>query len=152
MGLSKTKFMPTKLVRIHDMKVVKGSQVKEGYYALSYSWNQSGDSIIDQVTGKSMRVDEGKHKIIFPYEKKIQRRGKKNKMKGKVKYVKFEGTIQQICKQFNIQYIWYDQMCINQNNKDEKKNEKYATCIIFIATLIAQWHLSLILIQEIILL
>ncbi|KAI9264150.1 hypothetical protein BDA99DRAFT_508538, partial [Phascolomyces articulosus] len=40
-----------------------------------------------------------------------------------VQYVKFEGIIQQICQQFNIKYIWYDQLCINQDNKEEKQNE-----------------------------
>ncbi|KAI9274712.1 hypothetical protein BDA99DRAFT_498325, partial [Phascolomyces articulosus] len=40
-----------------------------------------------------------------------------------IKYVKFEGIIQQICQQFNIKYIWYDQLCINQNNKEEKQHE-----------------------------
>ncbi|KAI9250133.1 hypothetical protein BDA99DRAFT_608442, partial [Phascolomyces articulosus] len=77
--LPKPDFMPTKLVRISDMKLIRGSQVHEGYCALSYSWNQSGDSVLDQVTGKEKRIDEGKHKIIFPFEKKIRRRGKKNK-------------------------------------------------------------------------
>ncbi|KAI9245231.1 hypothetical protein BDA99DRAFT_528307 [Phascolomyces articulosus] len=40
-----------------------------------------------------------------------------------IKYVKFEGIIQQICQQFNIKYIWCDQLCINQNNKEEKLRE-----------------------------
>ncbi|KAI9251475.1 hypothetical protein BDA99DRAFT_521976 [Phascolomyces articulosus] len=40
-----------------------------------------------------------------------------------VQYVKFEGIIQQICQQFNIKYIWYDQLCINQDNKEEKQRE-----------------------------
>ncbi|KAI9271525.1 hypothetical protein BDA99DRAFT_534011 [Phascolomyces articulosus] len=53
--LPKTDFMPTKLVRISDMKVVDGSQVNEGYCALSYSWNQSGDILID---GKTEKINE----------------------------------------------------------------------------------------------
>ncbi|KAI9253528.1 hypothetical protein BDA99DRAFT_563104 [Phascolomyces articulosus] len=69
-GLPKPEFMPTKLVRITDMKVVNGSQVHEGYCALSYSWNQSGEVIKDNITGKSKRVDQGKHKIIT-FEKAI---------------------------------------------------------------------------------
>ncbi|KAI9255256.1 hypothetical protein BDA99DRAFT_156861 [Phascolomyces articulosus] len=35
-----------------------------------------------------------------------------------ISFVKFEDLIQQICKDFNIQYIWYDQLCIN--NKKSK--------------------------------
>ncbi|KAI9271836.1 hypothetical protein BDA99DRAFT_595076 [Phascolomyces articulosus] len=62
--LPKADFMPTKLVRISDMTVVDGSQVNEGYCAFSYSWNQSGDMVLDETTGKYKRIDEGKHKII----------------------------------------------------------------------------------------
>ncbi|KAI9271680.1 hypothetical protein BDA99DRAFT_410118, partial [Phascolomyces articulosus] len=28
-----------------------------------------------------------------------------------------------ICQQHNIKYIWYDQLCINQDNKEEKQRE-----------------------------
>ncbi|KAI9253449.1 hypothetical protein BDA99DRAFT_563032 [Phascolomyces articulosus] len=37
-----------------------------------------------------------------------------------IKYVKFECIIQQICQQFNIKYIWHNQFCINQNNKEKQ--------------------------------
>ncbi|KAI9253533.1 hypothetical protein BDA99DRAFT_540787 [Phascolomyces articulosus] len=150
--LPKPNFMPSKLVRISDMTVVYGSQVNEGYCALSYSWNQSGDIQRDD-HGKYTRIDEGKHKIIsydnfFPcmifsrskvainyddlpfYEwrrlEKIYHVLKivddKNYYFTKtIQYVKFEGIIQQICQQFNIKYIWYDQLCINQDDKEEKQ-------------------------------
>ncbi|KAI8144017.1 hypothetical protein BJV82DRAFT_74360 [Fennellomyces sp. T-0311] len=39
------------------------------------------------------------------------------------RFVKFEGFIQQLCKYFGIQYIWYDQMCIDQNDHDAKVQE-----------------------------
>ncbi|KAI9271670.1 hypothetical protein BDA99DRAFT_556892 [Phascolomyces articulosus] len=144
--LPKPDFMPTKLVRISDMKVIDGSQVNEGYCTLSYSWNQSGDMVLDKTTGKYKRTDEGKHKIIFydniypdmiiPYHKTFNNM-KFNKIyevfaimefynycfTKTIKYVKFEGIIQQICQQFNIKYIWYDQLCINQDNKEEKHHE-----------------------------
>ncbi|KAI9271495.1 hypothetical protein BDA99DRAFT_533983 [Phascolomyces articulosus] len=152
--LPKPDFMPTKLVRISDMKVVDGSQVNEGYCALSYSWDQSGDIQQDD-NGKYVRVDDGKHKIIsydgiFPdmiipryktpvvYNYRIIERGSKlEKMyyvlkiiddenyyfSKTIQYVKFEVIIQQICQQFNIKYIWYDQMCINQDDKKEKQHE-----------------------------
>ncbi|KAI9251355.1 hypothetical protein BDA99DRAFT_541347 [Phascolomyces articulosus] len=152
--LPKPDFMPTKLVRISDMKVVNGSQVNEGYCALSYSWNQSGDIKQDD-NRKYVRVDDGEHKIIsydniFPdmiipnykmpieYEyKSIETWSKMSKMyhvlkiidnknyhfTKTTKHAKFEPVIQQICQQFNIKYIWYDQLCINQNNKKEKQRE-----------------------------
>ncbi|KAI9271940.1 hypothetical protein BDA99DRAFT_557142 [Phascolomyces articulosus] len=146
--------MPTKLVRISDMKVVDGPQVNEGYCALSYSWNQSGDILLDEATGKYKRIDEGKHKIIsyhyiFPdmvipeykipyYDDKYRPTRIKTKLSKiyyvleimennnyyftkTTKHVKLEGIIQRICQQFNIKYIWYDQLCINQDDKEEKK-------------------------------
>ncbi|KAI9278780.1 hypothetical protein BDA99DRAFT_567435 [Phascolomyces articulosus] len=97
--LPKPDFMPTKLVCISDMAVVDGSQVNEGYCALSYSWNQSGSFFYNPFRRKY---------IIRP--------------DGNCEYVKFEGIIQQICQQFNIKYIWYDQLCINQDNTEEKQH------------------------------
>ncbi|KAI9258803.1 hypothetical protein BDA99DRAFT_102132 [Phascolomyces articulosus] len=157
-GLSKPEFMPTKLVRISDMKLVYSSQVNEGYCALSYSWNQSGDMVLDKTAAKYRRVDEGKHKIVFckhidpkkiVYDGEIKfvhdlidedRMDKVKRLKkirnvleilddqyshliNDMKYVKFEGIIQKICQEFNIKYIWLDQMCINQDDKEEKKRE-----------------------------
>ncbi|KAI9250445.1 hypothetical protein BDA99DRAFT_608327 [Phascolomyces articulosus] len=102
-------YIPTKLVRVSDMQVVEGQSVNEGYYALSYSWSWCGeDDIKNDATGKTIRVDKGKHKIVYP---------------DKVEEVKFEGIIQQLCKDFNIKYIWFDQMCIDQADKDEKTRE-----------------------------
>ncbi|KAG2224563.1 hypothetical protein INT45_004408 [Circinella minor] len=108
-ALPKPKFMPSKLIRTFDMKVVPGSQVNEGYCALSYSWNQSGDIVLDPLTGKSKRKDQGKHKLI----RKVHSE----------EFVRFETIIQQICHSFNIKYIWYDQLCINQNDFEEKHRE-----------------------------
>ncbi|KAI7851180.1 hypothetical protein BDC45DRAFT_467640 [Circinella umbellata] len=100
--------MPTYLVRTSDMKLVRGSDVHEGYCTLSYSWGQSGEVRINETTGKSYRIDQGKHKIIYS---------------DRSKFVTFEGLIQELCKDFNIKYIWYDQMCINQDNEKEKHAE-----------------------------
>ncbi|KAI9245232.1 hypothetical protein BDA99DRAFT_593923 [Phascolomyces articulosus] len=151
----KPDFIPTKLVRISDMKVVDGSQLNEGYCALSYSWNQSADILIDETTGKYKRIDEGKHKIIsydsisreiiipkYQMSLSLELQSNETYIKWKkiyevleimeynnyyftktIQYVKFEGIIQRICQQFNIKYIWYDQMCINQDNKEEKQHE-----------------------------
>ena len=113
--------MPKRLVRINDMKVVFGSEIDEGYCTLSYSWNQSGDMIEDKESGNCERSDQGKHQITCPartVQKKL--RGRK-RISRRVKFVKFEGLIQHICKDFNIKYIWFDQMCINQNDIKEKQ-------------------------------
>ncbi|KAG2221005.1 hypothetical protein INT45_004624 [Circinella minor] len=116
--------MPNYLVRTSDMKVVKGSEVQEGYCTLSYSWNQSGEIVINETGKKShRRIDQGKHKIIFPGKTVPKKPRGRKRIPGKVKFVKFEGIIQEICKDFNIKYIWYDQMCINQDDEEEKHNE-----------------------------
>ncbi|KAI9494802.1 hypothetical protein BDB00DRAFT_871076 [Zychaea mexicana] len=121
--LPKPQFMPSKLLRVTDMRIVQGSTVNEGYCALSYSWNWSGDIIMDEANGKTKRVDHKKHKIIFS-AKRVPRkpRGRKRSPR-RVKFVEFEGIIQQICKDFDVKYIWYDQWCINQKEKEEKLRE-----------------------------
>ena len=110
------------------MKVVQGSKVHEGYCALSYSWNQSGEIVINETGKKSHRcIDEGKHIILPAKIVREKQRGRK-RIPRKIKYVKFEKCIQEICKGFNVKYIWYDQMCINQN--DENKNiVRYVKCV-----------------------
>ena len=122
--LPKPDFMPSYLVRTSDMKLVPGSQVHEGYCALSYCWNQSGKIIKTETDGKDVqRVDQGKHEIMFP-PKTVRKspRGRK-RIPGKIKFVSFKGLIQEICKDFNIKYIWYDQMCINQDDDGETHRE-----------------------------
>ncbi|KAG2220999.1 hypothetical protein INT45_004618 [Circinella minor] len=121
--LPKPNYMPSYLVRTSDMKVIKGSEVHEGYCALSYSWNQSGEIIRNETTGNMERADKGKHKIIYPARTVRKKPRGRKRIPRKVKFVKFERLIQEICKDFNIKYIWYDQMCINQNNETEKYSE-----------------------------
>ncbi|KAI9488625.1 hypothetical protein BDB00DRAFT_942146 [Zychaea mexicana] len=122
----KSDFMPTWLIRVSDMTVVKGDTVaNEGYCAISYSWNWSGDMVIskDRSGSKMVRHDQEKHKIIYP-ARTIRRnpRGRKH-IPRQTKFVKFEAIVQQICKDFGIKHIWFDQMCINQNDKEEKQRE-----------------------------
>ncbi|KAI8142904.1 hypothetical protein BJV82DRAFT_612683 [Fennellomyces sp. T-0311] len=120
------KFRPTWLVRISDMQLVPGSAVVDHYWALSYSWGQSGN-IIHNGDEKFERVDEGKHIIVS--KRKILSWKPKRK-------VTFERLIQRISKDFGIRYIWYDQMCIEQDDRDSKANEirkmhliyKFARC------------------------
>ena len=66
--LPKPQFFPSYLVRVSDMIVVRGSEVKEGYCALSYCWNKSGDLVQKEYTGRSMIMDEVRHQIVFPGE------------------------------------------------------------------------------------
>ncbi|KAI7851154.1 hypothetical protein BDC45DRAFT_572241 [Circinella umbellata] len=40
------------------MKAVEGSKVQEGYCVLSYSWNQPGDIIKNEMTGNSDHIDQ----------------------------------------------------------------------------------------------
>ncbi|KAI9251531.1 hypothetical protein BDA99DRAFT_541519 [Phascolomyces articulosus] len=61
--LPRPDFMPTKLVRVSDMKVVYGSQVKTGYCALSYCWKQTGAIELDEITGQVQIQDYCTHKI-----------------------------------------------------------------------------------------
>ena len=120
----KPSFMPSYLVRTSDMKVVQGSEVNEGYCTLSYSWNQSGEIVKNEATGESdFRIDQGKHKIIFPAKTVRKKPRGRKRVPRTVTFVTFEGLIQEICKDFNVKYIWYDQMCINQNDEKEKHCE-----------------------------
>ncbi|KAI8148997.1 heterokaryon incompatibility protein-domain-containing protein [Fennellomyces sp. T-0311] len=113
---SGSEFRPTWLVRVDDMALVQGSEAKkEGYCALSYSWNYSGDIEIDD-RGKSTFIDRSKHKIIFNRRKNGEKHQEEH-------LVRFEDVIQQICKDFQIKYIWYDKMCIDQSDKVAKQNE-----------------------------
>ncbi|KAI9251787.1 heterokaryon incompatibility protein-domain-containing protein [Phascolomyces articulosus] len=112
----KNNFRPTWLVRTDDMQHVLGTDAINGYSTISYSWNYSGDIILGE-GGKYEFIDEGKHKLVF-----------KTKSEGgdvheEIKEVKFEQLIQQICKDFEIEYIWYDKNCIDQNDKAAKHAE-----------------------------
>ncbi|KAI8137691.1 hypothetical protein BJV82DRAFT_661158, partial [Fennellomyces sp. T-0311] len=109
------------------MQVVTGSSITGGYCALSYSWNWSGD-MKKNANGEYDRVDHGLHELIH-YQEKVKKerrrrgRNRKRHFTKTTQYVTFGGIIQKICKDFNIEYIWYDQMCINQSDREEKKRE-----------------------------
>ncbi|KAI9276754.1 hypothetical protein BDA99DRAFT_531849 [Phascolomyces articulosus] len=63
-GLSNSGFMPSKFIRVFDLVVVKGSQVNEGYCALSYTWNRTGRTFYDPARVQHIRTDEGVHEVI----------------------------------------------------------------------------------------
>ncbi|KAI9245848.1 heterokaryon incompatibility protein-domain-containing protein [Phascolomyces articulosus] len=128
--IPKSDYKPNKLVRVSDMQVISGSKVKEGYCALSYVWEQSGDIIPfddnnNNDHGNYKRVDRGKHKLIQWNKTAKGGGGKKNSnnnttvgskksmYSSKPKNVRFEDIVQKVCKDFNIRYIWYDQLCID---------------------------------------
>ncbi|KAI9246886.1 hypothetical protein BDA99DRAFT_259317 [Phascolomyces articulosus] len=134
-------FRPTWLVRTSDMERVPGTEAIHGYCTLSYSWNYSGDIFLGK-NGKYDFFDHGKHQIIF--KKNIKKRNGENdegeeqekeeqeKEKAgqssfldhhEIKEVKFEQLVQQVCKDFDIDYIWYDKICIDQNDKAAKHAE-----------------------------
>lgn len=110
-----TSFRPKKIIRCLDGAVVDGSEAKNGYCTLSYSWNWSGD--IEYKNGKSERIDNKEH--IIEYKQKNGKILDSNY----IKKVCFEDIIQEICNFFKIEYIWIDQICINQGDKYEKQEE-----------------------------
>ncbi|KAI9273003.1 heterokaryon incompatibility protein-domain-containing protein [Phascolomyces articulosus] len=115
-------FRPSWLVRTSDMQRVPGTDnAINSYCTLSYSWNCSGDILIDE-NGNSKCIDNGLHEIRFNTNS-LKYSNPVNDFPYNIVKVKFEQLIQQVCKDFNIKYIWYDKMCIDQNNKAEKHAE-----------------------------
>ncbi|KAI8148185.1 hypothetical protein BJV82DRAFT_663565 [Fennellomyces sp. T-0311] len=131
-----SEFKPTWLVRVSNWRVVDGKDVKGHYWALSYSWNQSGE-IIHEGGEEYRRVDEGRHEIITynTVETNVKHHKSKNgvlrttewkkldRTTKEKRYGNFEDVIQEICADFHIKYIWFDQLCINQGNHDDKMRE-----------------------------
>ncbi|KAG2224745.1 hypothetical protein INT45_009060 [Circinella minor] len=116
--LPKPIVMPSKLIRVSDMVVVPGNEVDEGYCALSYSWDHCGEPEWNKTTAEIKRIDKGKHTI---YTKIFEPELQKNAIS--LRFVNFKTIIQQICKDFGINYIFYDQECITVDNKKERQYE-----------------------------
>ncbi|KAI8148575.1 hypothetical protein BJV82DRAFT_709362 [Fennellomyces sp. T-0311] len=113
-------FKPRYLVRVADMELVHGSDVNEHYCCLSYCLSQSGE-ITDLGKGKYERVDRFRHRY-FDYE--IDPETNKFDPKTRtVQYCDFETLIQEICCDHEIKYIWYDQMCVLDENETVKMRE-----------------------------
>ncbi|KAI9261544.1 hypothetical protein BDA99DRAFT_572461 [Phascolomyces articulosus] len=113
------KFKPTWLVRVDDMVTVPGSSVSESYNALSYSWNQAGD------ISKKDKMDNKKIMEITHLWRTDSSPSPQQEVS-----LSFKNLIQRICKEFGIQYIWFDQLCINQQDGPEKQEElKNLHCI-----------------------
>ncbi|KAI8140235.1 hypothetical protein BJV82DRAFT_624339, partial [Fennellomyces sp. T-0311] len=88
---------PTWLVQAANMTRVAGSEAGSiGYCALSYPQRSSGSA------SESFRQEH--HEVItYPNGKRT------------VQQVTFEAVLQQICADFDIEYLWYDTMCIDQS-------------------------------------
>ncbi|KAI9488942.1 heterokaryon incompatibility protein-domain-containing protein [Zychaea mexicana] len=109
-------FRPTWLVRTSDMQRVPGTDAVDGYCTLSYSWNYSGD-LVQGEDGEYECVDNGHHQLIYKPSEGA------SFFEHEIQHVKFEQLVQQLCKDFEINYIWYDKMCIDQNDKVAKHSE-----------------------------
>ncbi|KAI9268867.1 heterokaryon incompatibility protein-domain-containing protein [Phascolomyces articulosus] len=117
-------FRPTWLIRISDWQKVPGTEAQSGYCTLSYCWEQSGEVVPrEDGTGEYDCIDNGLHQLA--QKVKASTRGKKRYRKKAItqKYVTFEQLIQQLCTDFQIDFIWYDKICINQLDKHDKHRE-----------------------------
>ncbi|KAI8138217.1 hypothetical protein BJV82DRAFT_632169, partial [Fennellomyces sp. T-0311] len=97
---SSTELKPRWLVRVSDMTIIDGSDVKEEYCVLSYAKSQSGDIVNDNNGGHQITSHAGKNVLV-------------------TRHVPFEGIVQQICKDFNVSYIWYDRMCMEHSDSEQ---------------------------------
>ncbi|KAI9249697.1 hypothetical protein BDA99DRAFT_215790 [Phascolomyces articulosus] len=130
-------YRPTYLIRVSDWKKVPGKQVKTGYCALSYVWEQSGDAV-QKENGEYDCIDKGRHCIVEGYD---MEKGDLTTMTlteeekyeiqfipltrsmATIKHVTYEELLRQICKDFEIEYLWYDKICINQSDDEIKLRE-----------------------------
>ncbi|KAI7851197.1 heterokaryon incompatibility protein-domain-containing protein [Circinella umbellata] len=132
LSLTGGEYRPTWLVRVSDWTVVPGSEASYGYHTLSYCWEQSGE-IVERDDGGYDCIDEGDHCIVDGYninevdctgiKRYLMRSIPPNKTTTSAKSATFEELIQQICKDFQVGYLWYDKACIDQANKKEKARE-----------------------------
>ncbi|KAG2224751.1 hypothetical protein INT45_009066 [Circinella minor] len=110
-------YKPTYLIRVDDMKKVKGSSVKnEPYHALSYTWEQAGDLL---------KIDKGNNKgsKLVTHQWIEETKYQEETLTTTTENISFKELIQRIGKQFGIKYIWVDQLCINQEDGPEKRRE-----------------------------
>ncbi|KAI9262406.1 hypothetical protein BDA99DRAFT_74504 [Phascolomyces articulosus] len=148
-------YRPTWLIRVSDWKTVSGKEAKNGYCTISYCWEQSGEVVKkNDGSGEYDLVDNAEHCIVYGYDinkDRILSSTKEGAMYVNVCQainedtavfgVEFEGVLQQICTDFDIDYIWYDKVCINQSDKAAKireikqmhniyKNARYAVALV----------------------
>ncbi|KAI9489913.1 heterokaryon incompatibility protein-domain-containing protein [Zychaea mexicana] len=114
-------YRPTYLIRTADWKRVPGAEAKNGYCTLSYCWEQSG-RIVRKANGEYECIDNGFHQIVQTVRKHSST-GFWCRKKKVIKQVTYECLLQQLCKDFQIDYLWYDKICIDQSNKQAKYKE-----------------------------
>ncbi|KAI8147727.1 hypothetical protein BJV82DRAFT_709466 [Fennellomyces sp. T-0311] len=105
-------YRPTWLIRTEGWKKVPGTEAYEGYHALSYCWEQSGD-ILEVADGKFIRVDNGQHRHTHVNSARNSRS----------RHTTFDILLSQICRDFGIKYLWFDMLCVDQTNMAEKEWE-----------------------------
>ncbi|KAG2220997.1 hypothetical protein INT45_004616 [Circinella minor] len=132
LSLTGGEYRPTRLVRVSDWTIVPGSEALYGYHTLSYCWEQSG-KIVQRDDGEYDCIDEGDHCVVDGYnitenedtgiKRYLMRSIAPDRKTTSSKRATFEELIQQICKDFQVDYLWYDKVCIDQSNKEEKSRE-----------------------------
>ncbi|KAI9262256.1 hypothetical protein BDA99DRAFT_537599 [Phascolomyces articulosus] len=132
-------YRPTYLIRVSDWEKVPGHEAKNGYCALSYVWAQSGQ-VVQNEEGEYDCIDNGLHCIVEGYDMDegdsvrmlptdeeetefITYFFPSSKSKATVRFVTYDKLLQQLCKDFQIEYIWYDKICINQSDKESRLHE-----------------------------
>ena len=105
-------YRPVWLVRILDWKKVRDEEAVNGYHTFSYCWEQSG-KVVKRNDGSREYdcVDRGRHCIIEHFKERKTRNFFRHTVN---KYVTYEELLQQVCNDFQIEYLWYDKVCIDQ--------------------------------------
>ncbi|KAI9249702.1 hypothetical protein BDA99DRAFT_542010 [Phascolomyces articulosus] len=146
-------YRPTYLIRVSDWEKVPGEQAETGYCALSYAWEQSGDVVqkengeydcidngrhcivegydMDHKKGFFTKLKEcfiGRDSVIITPTEEDEKKyfahfSPSVKSKATIKHVTYEELLQQICKDFEIEYLWYDKICIDQSDHEIKLQE-----------------------------
>ena len=114
-------YRPTWLIRVSDWEKVPGQEAVDGYHALSYCWEESGNVVKrNDNSGEYDCIDKGYHCIVEYVKKRKMRNFFRHYIK---KYVKYEKLLQQLCKDFQVEYLWYDKVCIDPSDTKAKLRE-----------------------------
>ncbi|KAI7848083.1 heterokaryon incompatibility protein-domain-containing protein [Circinella umbellata] len=130
-------YRPTWLIRVSDWKKVPGEEAVHGYHTISYSWEQSGKVVPrNDGSGEYDLIDHGKHCIVEDYN--LYYDGIINSTLkddthvtwcqpesegARIRDVTYNQLLQQLCKDFQVDYVWYDKLCINQSDSKAKSYE-----------------------------
>ncbi|KAI9275782.1 hypothetical protein BDA99DRAFT_532733 [Phascolomyces articulosus] len=154
-GWPKTKFnppYPPSLVRITDMKIISPPPNKNDikFCAISYppsiysggiirtDKKDDSETLYQQDDKKTTCKDQGGLHNLITYSPDPST----GKNRPTVENVKFEVILQRLCKDFGVEYLWYDKMCIDSSTKNEEK--KYELSNIHYRYRSAQFTIALI--------